>query len=75
MSRRPIIALDGPAGSGKSTVAKLLARRLHYVYIDTGAMYRAVTLKAVRAGIDPADQAAVEAAARAVRIEFEPGQA
>ena len=43
-----IIAIDGPAGSGKSTVARLLAQRLGYTYIDTGAMYRALTLKAIR---------------------------
>lgn len=46
------IALDGPAGSGKSTVAKLVARRFGYIYIDTGAMYRAVTLKALKHQID-----------------------
>jgi len=46
------IAIDGPAGAGKSTIAKLLAEKLGYVYIDTGAMYRAVTLKALRAGIN-----------------------
>jgi cytidylate kinase len=46
------IALDGPAGSGKSTIAKLLARRFNYIYIDTGAMYRAITLKALQAGVD-----------------------
>ncbi len=46
------LAIDGPAGAGKSTVAKLLARRLGYTYIDTGAMYRATTLKALRLGID-----------------------
>ena len=42
-----IIAIDGPAGAGKSTVAKLLAKRLGFLYLDTGAMYRAVTLKAL----------------------------
>lgn len=45
------IAIDGPAGAGKSTVAQLLAQRLKYIYIDTGAMYRAVTLKALNKGI------------------------
>ena len=48
MSKKLIIAIDGPAGSGKSTSAKLVARRLNYLYIDTGAMYRAVTLFALR---------------------------
>ncbi|MFC1807659.1 (d)CMP kinase [Candidatus Omnitrophota bacterium] len=47
-----IVAIDGPAGSGKSTVAKLLAKRLGYIYIDTGAMYRALTLKALRNKIE-----------------------
>jgi len=49
--RRPIIAIDGPAASGKSTVAKIVAERLGYTYIDTGAMYRAVAVKAMEAGI------------------------
>ncbi len=51
-ARRLIIAVDGPAGSGKSTVAKLIAQRLNYLYIDTGAMYRALTLKALRLKTD-----------------------
>lgn len=50
-----VVAIDGPAGAGKSTVARLVAQRLGYTYIDTGAMYRAVTLKALRLGIDTAD--------------------
>lgn len=48
-----IIAIDGPAGAGKSTTAKLLAEKLNYKYIDTGAMYRAVTLYALRYSIEP----------------------
>lgn len=51
-----VIAIDGPSGAGKSTIAKLLASRLGYVYIDSGAMYRAVGWKAKREGIDPADE-------------------
>ncbi len=54
-----IIAVDGPAGSGKSTVARLLAGKLKYDYIDTGAMYRAFTLKAIREGIDLSDEDAL----------------
>jgi cytidylate kinase len=55
----PVIAIDGPGGSGKSTVSRELARRLHWRYLDTGAMYRAVTLAVLEAGVDPADAAAV----------------
>lgn len=50
-----VIAIDGPAGSGKSTIAKLLAARLGLEYLDTGAMYRAVAFAALRRGVDPAD--------------------
>jgi cytidylate kinase len=52
---RPVIAIDGPAGSGKSTVGKALARRLGFQYVDTGALYRAVALATIEAGIDPSD--------------------
>ncbi len=62
------IAIDGPAASGKSTTARLVARALNYIYIDTGAMYRAVTLAVLRAGIDPADENAVENIASGVQI-------
>ncbi|MBE5040405.1 (d)CMP kinase [Ructibacterium gallinarum] len=54
------IAIDGPAGAGKSTVAKAVARTMGFVYIDTGAMYRAIGLGAVRRGIDASDAKAVE---------------
>lgn len=53
------IAIDGPAGAGKSTVAKRIAEIMHLTYVDTGAMYRALGLKAVRNGIDPGDAEAV----------------
>jgi cytidylate kinase len=56
---RGVVALDGPSGTGKSTVARRLAATLHARYLDTGAMYRAVTLAVLRAGIDPADSVAV----------------
>ena len=56
-----IIAVDGPSGAGKSTVAKLLAKELGIEYIDTGAMYRAIALKAVRSGVDTEDGTALSA--------------
>lgn len=64
-----VIAIDGPAGSGKSTVAKTLAERLDLPYLDTGAMYRSVALAALRKGVDPADADAVAALAPTVVIE------
>ncbi|MEB3235332.1 MAG: bifunctional pantoate--beta-alanine ligase/(d)CMP kinase [Cyanobacteriota bacterium] len=60
MSRAPIVAIDGPAGAGKSTVTKAFAARLGLVYLDTGAMYRALTWWVQHQGADPADAAAVE---------------
>ncbi len=51
-----IIAIDGPAGSGKGTAAKMIAQKLNYIYIDTGAMYRAVALKCLKSGIDETDE-------------------
>ena len=72
MSKRVIIAIDGPAGAGKSTIARGLARRLGYVYIDTGAMYRAVALWAIRVGIALDDAFKLEQLARAAQIEFTP---
>ena len=64
------VAIDGPAGAGKSTLARQLARDLGYIYVDTGAMYRAVGLYALRAGIDPADQAGVEALLPGIRLRL-----
>ena len=64
------VAIDGPAGAGKSTLARQLARDLGYIYVDTGAMYRAVGLYALRAGIDPADQAGVEALLPRIRLRL-----
>ena len=60
MSRLPIVAIDGPAGAGKSTVTRAFARRMGLVYLDTGAMYRALTWWVLRQGADPANAAAVE---------------
>jgi cytidylate kinase len=67
-----VVAIDGPAGAGKSTVAKKLALRLGYSFLDTGAIYRAVALVARRRGIDWADAEAVALVARAIDIAFVP---
>ncbi len=66
-----IITIDGPAGAGKSTVARALARRLGYRYLDTGAMYRAITLAAVRDGVDLNDEGQLAEVVRRHRFEFE----
>lgn len=66
------IAIDGPASAGKSTIAKLVATKLGYVYCDTGAMYRTVTLMALRAGIDVHDADAITARLLELRIDFRP---
>ena len=66
-----MIAIDGPAGAGKSTIARSLAGRLGFTYIDTGAMYRAVALWALRAGIDLDDMHRLEQLAKAADIEFD----
>jgi cytidylate kinase len=70
--RRPVIAIDGPAGAGKSTIARAVAERLGFAYIDTGAMYRAVALAALRRDVDADDGEALAELCRRVRIEFEP---
>jgi cytidylate kinase len=67
-----VIAIDGPAGAGKSTIARRLAEKLGYVYIDTGAMYRAIALWAVRENIDPTDSHRLEQLALAAAIELLP---
>ena len=64
------IAIDGPAGAGKSTIAKEVARRLGFVYVDTGAMYRTMALHFIRSGIDPKDEQAVAASCRDVDVSL-----
>ena len=64
-----VIAIDGPAGAGKSTVARALANHLGLEYLDTGAMYRAVTLAAMRRGIDLADLEQVAKLAQGLTLE------
>jgi CMP/dCMP kinase len=71
--RLVVIAIDGPAAAGKSTIARRLADRLGFTYIDTGAMYRAVALWAQRQNVDPADMHRMEQLALAAAIELEPG--
>lgn len=68
----PVIAIDGPAASGKSTVGETLAERLGFLYFDTGAMYRAVTLAALVRGIPIDDEPAMAALAEALDIDIEP---
>src|SRR5215468_6986816 len=71
--KRIIIAIDGPAGSGKSTLASLLARRYSYTNIETGAMYRALALKALEKGVAFDDGAALAQLAANSKIELQPG--
>lgn len=65
------IAIDGPSGAGKSTIARLVAKELGFRYIDTGAMYRACTLKVLRANLNVNDEAAVSAVAEGISIRLE----
>ena len=65
-----IIAIDGPAGAGKSTVAKLVAKRLGFLYIDTGAMYRALTLKVLENNVPVSDEQKIFQLARTVKIDL-----
>jgi CMP/dCMP kinase len=73
--KRLIVAIDGPAGAGKSTIARAVAQRLGFTYIDSGAMYRAVALWALRVGVDLDDLHRLEQLAKEARIEFAPGEA
>ncbi len=68
-----VVTIDGPSGVGKSTVTRHVASELGMPYLDTGAMYRAATLAALRAGIDPADEPAVIAAVEAATIDYVDG--
>ena len=72
MAQANIIAIDGPAASGKSTVAKKLADNLGYLYFDTGVMYRAVTWQALSMGVDVGNEAAVTALAESNSIDVRP---
>jgi cytidylate kinase len=70
VGRPLVVAIDGPSGSGKSSVSREVARRLHLAYLDTGAMYRALTWFCVSGGIDLSDAAAVEQAARDLVLDL-----
>ena len=71
MKKNYSIALDGPAGSGKSTVAKLTAKKLGFTYVDTGAMYRAIGLYFLRNNVDISDNAAVVKALSEIEVDLE----
>ena len=74
VEKRLIVAIDGPSGAGKGTVARALAARLGYRHIDTGAMYRAVAWKAQQEGIDLSDEAAVAALGERATFDLEAGR-
>ncbi len=71
--RRPAIAIDGPAAAGKSTIARIVAEALGYLYVDTGAMYRALAFKVLREGIDPEDSEALARLAGTTEVSVRPG--
>ena len=68
--KKKTIAIDGPAGAGKSTVAQIVAQRLNYIYIDTGAMYRGVAWKVLRDGLTANDRAAIVDIAKHIKIKL-----
>ncbi|RYZ98779.1 MAG: (d)CMP kinase [Sphingobacteriaceae bacterium] len=72
MNTNIVVAIDGYSSCGKSTLAKALAKKLHFVYVDTGAMYRAVTLYFLRNGVDTTDTIKVNEALANIHITFEP---
>lgn len=72
--KRLIITIDGPSGAGKTTASKLLAHRLGYRYVDTGALYRGVALEAMSAGLDPDDDAGLENVLSSLKMKFVYGE-
>lgn len=66
-----IITIDGPAGAGKTTIAKTVAKRMNFLYLDTGAMYRAVTLKVLREGIKPEEERKISEVAKQINLKVE----
>lgn len=71
MPKHLVIAIDGPAGSGKSTVSKLVAKKLGLLYIDTGAMYRALTLKAISSGLNLSDKSILTDLSKKTQIDLD----
>jgi cytidylate kinase len=74
ISKLPVIAIDGPSGSGKGTVAEMVARELGFHYLDSGAIYRATALAAKQAGVDFSDQAGLVELAQTLPLHFENGE-
>ena len=74
IAKPPVIAIDGPSASGKGTVAQQVAAALGFHYLDSGALYRLVTLAAMKLGIPPEDAPGLEKTARAMQIEFRDGE-
>ncbi len=72
MTYHNVIAMDGPAASGKSTIGRMLANRLNYLFLDTGCMYRAVTLAALKNGVDVSDETAVTHLANQLDMDIQP---
>lgn len=70
MKERHVITIDGPAGAGKSTVSRILAQKLSYIYLDTGAIYRTVALKASEAGVAVDDEENLGHLCEEIRISF-----
>jgi cytidylate kinase len=68
------IAIDGPAGAGKSTIAKKISAKLGWIYVDTGAMYRAIALNCIRNEADPSDEASINSVAEASQVKLEYGE-
>ncbi|GAY73046.1 (d)CMP kinase [Lentilactobacillus kosonis] len=68
------VAIDGPASAGKSTVAKLVAKQFDYIYVDTGAMYRAITYKTIKSGISLDNEAAISEIVKSTEISFSPSE-
>lgn len=73
-AEHPIVTIDGPSGAGKSTISRMMAAKLRFTYLDTGAMYRAVGLAVERQGIDLADNGALQGILDAIHIELMPNE-